>query len=170
MAEQSEQAAAAPENVQQGGVVGYQESADHVPDPTAMSGTLETSGTGGGSNERVAGMTRIFGDVERAITRVETAVQERVGEMVEEVRSILHEEEAPAAPAAPVVPQDPQVAETSETEPQRDGVGTPAPQPEVHPADTAQAEGEAALQEGEPQAEGEQAEEVPPAKKTAAKK
>lgn len=46
--------------------MGYIESSSHVPDPTAMSGTLETSGTGGGANERITGPTRIFGRLKAA--------------------------------------------------------------------------------------------------------
>lgn len=38
----------------------YSESPDHVPDPTAMSGTLETSGTGGGANESLRGTVGVF--------------------------------------------------------------------------------------------------------------
>lgn len=39
---------------------GYVENPDFVPDPTAMSGTLETSGTGGGANETTRGVTGVF--------------------------------------------------------------------------------------------------------------
>lgn len=39
---------------------GYVENPDFVPDPTAMSGTLETSGTGGGANETLRGTTGVF--------------------------------------------------------------------------------------------------------------
>lgn len=38
----------------------YSEGDHHVPDPTAMSGTLETSGTGGGANESLRGTTGVF--------------------------------------------------------------------------------------------------------------
>lgn len=38
----------------------YTESGDHVPDPTAMSGTLETSGTGGGVHESTRGVSGAF--------------------------------------------------------------------------------------------------------------
>lgn len=72
---------------------GYQESPDHVPDPTAMSGTLETSGTGGGTNEWLSGTTRIFGDAERIARKVEAVVQDHVADIVGEVRSVLHQEE-----------------------------------------------------------------------------
>jgi hypothetical protein len=75
---------------------GYQESVDHIPDPTAMTGTLETSGTGGGHNERVSGTTRIFGDVERVVAKVEAVVRERTADIVEEVRGLLKHEEATA--------------------------------------------------------------------------
>jgi hypothetical protein len=78
------------------GTYSYVESADHVPDPTAMTGTMETTGTGGGVNERVAGTTRIFGDVERVVAKVEAIVQERVGGIVDEVRGLLKREEAHA--------------------------------------------------------------------------
>jgi hypothetical protein len=39
---------------------GYVENPDFVPDPTAMTGTLETSGTGGGANETIRGTTGVF--------------------------------------------------------------------------------------------------------------
>lgn len=39
---------------------GYVENPDFVPDPTAMSGTLETTGTGGGANETLRGTTGVF--------------------------------------------------------------------------------------------------------------
>lgn len=39
---------------------GYVENPDFVPDPTAMTGTLETSGTGGGANETTRGVTGVF--------------------------------------------------------------------------------------------------------------
>lgn len=39
---------------------GYVENENHIPDPTAMSGTLETSGTGGGTNETLRGTTGVF--------------------------------------------------------------------------------------------------------------
>jgi hypothetical protein len=42
---------------------GYYESLDHVPDPTAMTGTLETSGTGGGAHETLRGTTGVFDDL-----------------------------------------------------------------------------------------------------------
>lgn len=100
MAEQSENQASqsgqpveAPEEQQ---ATGYRESADHIPDPTAMSGTLETSGTGGGHNERLTGTTRIFGDVEQAVSKVEAVVQEHLGQIVDEVRGLLKREEANA--------------------------------------------------------------------------
>jgi len=38
----------------------YSESDDFVADPTAMTGTLETSGTGGGVHESVKGTTEVF--------------------------------------------------------------------------------------------------------------
>lgn len=75
---------------------GYQENPDHIPDPTAMGGTLETSGTGGGVNERLSGTTRIFGDVERAVAKVEAVVQEHLADIVDEVRGVLKREEAGA--------------------------------------------------------------------------
>jgi hypothetical protein len=58
-----------------------------TPDPTAISGTLETSGTGGGRNEHLTGVTRIFNRVEEV---VEHAVQE--------IRTHLHPQEATSPP------------------------------------------------------------------------
>lgn len=75
---------------------GYRESEEHVPDPTAMSGTLETSGTGGGVNERLTGTTRIFGDIENLTQRVESLIATRVQSLSEEVRGLLLQQEARA--------------------------------------------------------------------------
>lgn len=83
---QSDEAADAP--------TGYRESEDHVPDPTALTGTLETSGTGGGVNERLTGTTRIFGSVEDVAQRVETLINERTQSLKEEVRGLLLQQEA----------------------------------------------------------------------------
>ncbi len=41
----------------------YSESDDFVPDPTAMSGTLETSGTGGGVHDTIRGTSDVFTDL-----------------------------------------------------------------------------------------------------------
>lgn len=43
----------------------YKESDEHVPDPTAAFGTLDTSGTSGGQNERIEHITPLF-DAARA--------------------------------------------------------------------------------------------------------
>lgn len=75
---------------------GYRESEEHIPDPTAMSGTLETSGTGGGHNERLTGTTRVFGDVEEITRRVESLVADRIQSISEEVRAMLLQHEASA--------------------------------------------------------------------------
>lgn len=48
---------------------GYYESLDHVPDPTAMTGTLETSGTGGGAHETLRGTTGVFDDLSPVVER-----------------------------------------------------------------------------------------------------
>lgn len=45
----------------------YSESDDFVPDPTAMSGTLETSGTGGGIHESLKGTTGAFTDLPNTV-------------------------------------------------------------------------------------------------------
>jgi hypothetical protein len=82
------------------GATPYVAPADHIPDPTAMTGTMETTGTGGGVNDRVTGTTRIFGDVERVVAKVEAVVQERVADIVTEVRGLLKREEAAAVAAA----------------------------------------------------------------------
>lgn len=96
MAEQAEQQAESNEVPEGTGPTGYRESADHIPDPTAMTGTLETSGTGGGHNERITGTTRIFGDVEAVIGKVEAIVAEHLHDVVDEVRGVLKREEANA--------------------------------------------------------------------------
>lgn len=43
----------------------YKESDEHVPDPTAAFGTLDTTGTAGGQNERIEHITPLF-DAARA--------------------------------------------------------------------------------------------------------
>lgn len=78
---------------------GYRESEDHVPDPTALTGTLETSGTGGGVHERLTGTTRIFGDVEAVVQRVESLINERTQSLKDEVRGMLLQQEASAQAA-----------------------------------------------------------------------
>lgn len=88
---QSDEASDAP--------TGYRESDDHVPDPTALTGTLETSGTGGGVNERLTGTTRIFGNAEDVAQRVETLINERTQSLKEEVRGLLLQQEASAVAA-----------------------------------------------------------------------
>lgn len=75
---------------------GYRESEDHVPDPTAMTGTLETSGTGGGRHTSLTGVTRIFGDVEDITRRVESLIGERIESLTAEVRSLLLQQEVAA--------------------------------------------------------------------------
>ena len=46
--------------------MGYQENPDHVPDPTAVSGTLDTSGIyGGGAHESIRGTTEVFNVADR---------------------------------------------------------------------------------------------------------
>lgn len=41
--------------------MGYQENPDHVPDPTYMTGTLDTSGIfGGGQHEDIRGVSQVF--------------------------------------------------------------------------------------------------------------
>jgi hypothetical protein len=41
----------------------YSESEDHVPDPTAMTGTLETAGVGGGHHSHLEGVVGVFNRV-----------------------------------------------------------------------------------------------------------
>lgn len=74
------------------GATGYRESADHVPDPTAMTGTLETTGTGGGHNERLTGTTRIF-------SAAETVVDDEPAEDSPEGPAPEQESSAKTAPA-----------------------------------------------------------------------
>jgi hypothetical protein len=115
MAEQSENEASksgqnveTPETESSGGSTGetggYRESEEHVPDPTALTGTLETSGTGGGVHERLTGTTRIFGDVEDVAQRIETLINERTQSLKDEVRGLLLQQEG-AAQAAQIPQQ-----------------------------------------------------------------
>ncbi len=48
----------------------YSESPDHVPDPTAMTGTVETTGTGGGAHETLRGNTSIFDHVRAPVVEL----------------------------------------------------------------------------------------------------
>jgi hypothetical protein len=74
----------------------YRESEEHVPDMTAMSGTLETSGTGGGRHAHITGVSRVFGDVERFLQNAETLVRTKADEVVEGLKSLAHGAEAEA--------------------------------------------------------------------------
>lgn len=56
----------------------YRESDDHVPDPTAVSGTLDTSGTSGGQNDTLRSVTGIFGNSEDHAERLEAAINARI--------------------------------------------------------------------------------------------
>lgn len=56
----------------------YQENPDHVPDPTSVSGTLETTQTGGGRHERLTGVTRIFHHAEEVATHWAAEIRNRV--------------------------------------------------------------------------------------------
>lgn len=69
----------------------------HTPDPTAMSGTLETTNTGGGQHEHLTGVTRVFHHA------VETA-QNVVAELLHHGKHA----EAVSVPDAPAqfVPED----------------------------------------------------------------
>lgn len=49
-----------PENVVDTDAAPYTESSEHVPDPTAVYGTLDTSATAGGEHERLEGITPVF--------------------------------------------------------------------------------------------------------------
>lgn len=107
----------------------YVESEDHRPDITAMSGTLETSGTGGGRHAHLAGVSRIFGNVESFMGQVEDAAKRAVDGLVGEVRTIVSREEA-ASKVQPVTQQTTQEGGTAVHEGdivQGDGTGVPAP-------------------------------------------
>lgn len=65
---------------------------EHIPDPTAMSGTLDTSGIGGGHHARLTGMTHLFGDVEPVAVSVRNTVWRGAEQVVEEVEHVLHRE------------------------------------------------------------------------------
>jgi hypothetical protein len=74
----------------------YRESEDHVPDPTSVSGTLETSDTGGGHHSSLRGVSRIFGSTEEFLARVESAAQDKVAELVNDIKEMVHREESTA--------------------------------------------------------------------------
>lgn len=109
---------------------------DHIPDPTAMSGTLETTNTGGGDHERLSGVTRVFHHAE-AVAR----------NLINEIRH--HGEHAATQPVSQVaedtVPDAPeQILSDSDAE------GQEGPQePRATPDDT------------EPSTESQDAEETP---------
>jgi hypothetical protein len=120
----------------------YVESEDHRPDITAMSGTLETSGTGGGRHAHLAGVSRVFGNVEAVMEQVEGVALNKMTEMVDEIRGIIHREEA-SSKTQPVTQQTTEnngVATHEGDVVQNDGTGvpTPAASPET-PADQTQA-------------------------------
>ena len=66
-------------------MTGYSENSDHTPDPTAMTGTLETSGTGGGAHERLGGNVAAFKDSGQFSREVERIVAEKMDKLREEL-------------------------------------------------------------------------------------
>lgn len=80
--------------------VPYSENPDHVPDPTSISGTLETTNTGGGRHESLTGVTRIF--------HHSTAV---LHELVEEVGNALHVRHQDAPVPVDEAPNETEVAQ-----------------------------------------------------------
>lgn len=118
----------------------YVESEDHRPDPTAMTGTLETSGTGGGRHAHLAGVSRIFNNVEAFVEQVENVARTKADELVAEVRGIVTREEATSR-TQPVTQQTTQEGSVPVHEGdvvQGDGTGVPAPadQTQAGTADT----------------------------------
>ena len=72
---------ASPDTDQNDAPRGYVENPNHVPNPTDMYGTLETSGTGGAAQGRIEEVTPIF-DVAKAAdldTSEIEAVREALG-------------------------------------------------------------------------------------------
>jgi hypothetical protein len=94
----SEQNETADEKAPQAAPQPYRESEDHVPDPTAVNGTLETSDTGGGHHSSLRGVSRIFGSAEEFLARVESAAQDKVAELVDDIKDMVHREEAAGGP------------------------------------------------------------------------
>jgi hypothetical protein len=128
----------------------YSESPDHVPDPTAVTGTLETSGTGGGRHARLEGVAAIFEGVTQQTVELDGlavhqgAVVQNDTTGVPETFTSPTEEQAPAEP----------VAEESE------------PEGEVSPEVVEEVVAEAAAEGAPVETETKAA----PAKKTAARK
>lgn len=61
--------------------MGYQENPDHVPDPTDLSGTLDTSGIyGGGQHETLHGVSNVFVDPWRQPDAEPASESEKVDE------------------------------------------------------------------------------------------
>lgn len=85
----------------------YSESSDHVPDPTAVSGTLETSGTGGGWHSRLEGVAAIFTP---AWTVEKDGLAEHTGDLVQGDTTGI------PAPAPGEIPVEVPTKETKETE------------------------------------------------------
>lgn len=92
----------------------YQENPDFVPDPTLVSGTLDTSQTGGGHHDSLSGISRVFHRAEEVFHHLAEARAERghpqpagaPGEPVETGAD-------PQAAQEPAKPQEAPVAEAS---------------------------------------------------------
>lgn len=127
----------------------------HTPNPMDMSGTFETTGTGGGQHERLTGVTGVF---------------HHAAAVAREWFAGLHEHENHPTAADPVA--EPTVVEVPAAEPVPEPEGVPIPDGEpVEAAPEAVQESEQAPQAPEVQdAPAEAAEAAPAAKKTAARK
>ena len=85
----------------------YQESPDHVPDPTAVSGTLDTTGIYGGHHESIENITGVFAAA-RARDLGSANTDELDDEATERVEQSAQEaQEHAEAVGAPVLPPNP---------------------------------------------------------------
>lgn len=113
----------------------------HTPDPTAMSGTLETTNTGGGSHEHLTGVTRVFHHAAETARHMVDEILHRGGQVTQPVSQVA-EDTAPEAtllgsepvtePEAPAAPEEPQEA------PQEDAQEPEATEPSTESEDAAE--------------------------------
>jgi hypothetical protein len=85
----------------------YTEDPAHVPDPTALSGTMETTSTGGGRHDHLAGVTRVFHHAEQVAHHLADEIAARA----------LHRSAPEAETVVPEAPQAPQEAVQEPVEP-----------------------------------------------------
>lgn len=174
--QQNQDAPEEPQEAPQAAPQPYRESEDHVPDPTAFSGTLETSGTGGGRHARLEGVAEVFdGVTQQTVER--DGLAEHQGAIVQDdttgVPAVTNEQRVNDAENPLYVEENPLAVERQ----QEQGLA-PEDGPKVtdQTTDTTETGGDASesptpkdVKEVQESAD-EESKSVTPAKKTAAKK